>query len=87
MTEGSSIMMIEHLKERGMVKEIRIVINQVDAFIELHGHHEKPVVIGKLLQSAIESYREEMTQLNRDMQYMTWGQLVQAVAKCWYENS
>jgi hypothetical protein len=63
-------------------KEIRIVINQAGAYIELHGHLPSPVRIGKL---STDAYREEAIRLNPDMRHATWGQLVQGAARKWFD--
>lgn len=68
-------------KQTKQTKEIRIIINQAGAYIELHGHLPSPVVIGQLSPDA---YREEAIRLNPDMRYATWGQLVEGAAKRWF---
>jgi hypothetical protein len=64
--------------------QIRIVLNQLGAFIELHGHHERPIVIGRLSNARVEEYRAWLIERHPDMRYASFGQVVQRVAEEWF---
>jgi hypothetical protein len=70
-----------------MTNEIRIVLNQVGAFIELHrSENQNPVVLlGKLSNNLMDKYRSELIERNPYMEYASIGQIIQGVAQWWFD--
>ena len=65
--------------------EIRIVANQIGAFIELHRPTKEPVVLGKLHESRIQEYRDFLMEKNPDMRYASFEQVIMGCAKVWLD--
>lgn len=67
-----------------MTREIRIVVNQCGAALELHGHTPSPITIAMIRPDRLDSYRKELAERNPDMRYASIGQVYQAFAQQWF---
>lgn len=70
-----------------MKPTIKVVLNQIGAFIELHRpNHEHPVItLGKIDNGLAGKYRSELIERNPDMQYATIGQIYEGLANWWLD--
>lgn len=66
------------------MREIKIVVSQCGAALELHGHTENPIVIALIRPERLEQYRAELADKNPDMRYASIGQVSQAFARQWF---
>jgi len=66
------------------VREIRVVLNQCGAALELHGHTPAPVMIALIRPERIEEYGRELAAKNPDMRYANLEQVAHGLAREWF---
>ena len=66
------------------VREIRVVLNQCGAALELHGHTPNPVTIALIRPERIEEYGRELAAKNPDMRYANLEQVAHGLAREWF---
>ncbi len=67
------------------VREIRVVLNECGAALELHGHTPNPVTIALIRPERIEEYGRELASKNPDMRYATIAQVAHGLAAEWFK--
>ena len=68
------------------MREIRVVLNQCGAMLELHGHTSEPVTIALIRPERIEEYARELSAKNPDMRYASIGQVAHGLAVEWFNS-
>ena len=66
-------------------REIRVVLNQCGAALELHGHAPNPIVIALIRPERLTEYGRELASKNPDMRYSTLGQISHGLARVWFD--
>jgi hypothetical protein len=64
--------------------ELRIVINEAGAFLQLHNFHEQPILIDMLSEARLDKYRGYLAQSNPAMRYASNDEVMRAVTERWF---
>jgi len=67
-------------------REIRVVLNQCGATLELHGHAPNPIMIALIRPERISEYGRELTAKNPDMRYASLEQVAHGLAVEWFKS-
>ena len=63
------------------MQEIRVVLNQCGAALELHRTGKEPVTLNMFRPVEIQAYGQRLADTNPDMRYASIGQLALAMAR------
>ena len=68
------------------MREIRVVVNQCGAALELHGHTPTPITIALIRPERLSEYGRELAAKNPDMRYSTIEQVSLGLAREWFDS-